>query len=65
MYGDIPDNYDLWEAHERRMEERLARLPKCMNCGEHIQQETAIYLDWARKWICDECAENRREVEED
>lgn len=58
----IPDNYDLWETRDREQEAWRERLPRCMNCGEHIQQETAVYLDCVHKWVCDECADNREEV---
>lgn len=59
---DIPDNYDLWEAHDREQSRRLERLPKCFHCGEPVQQEMAVCLDG--RWYCDECLEmNRVEVE--
>ena len=49
----MPDNYDLWEAHDAEQERRLAKLPVCDRCGEHIQQEKAIYYN--DQWCCEEC----------
>lgn len=33
------DNYSVWEANERRMEDWLSRKPICSYCGQHIQDE--------------------------
>lgn len=58
----IPDNYDIWEAEERRKEHLLERLPECELCGEPIQQEDAVCL--CGSWFCDDCLNsNRREIE--
>lgn len=58
---NIPDNYDLWEAHDREVAKWRSKLPTCQICGDEIQQETAFHKDGF--WICDECIENnRREV---
>ena len=54
----IPDNYDIWEANERRLEQQLASLPVCEHCGNPIQQEDAVCLDGA--WYCDDCLKNNR-----
>lgn len=35
----IPDNYDLWEANERKQEAQLRKRPICSHCGKHIQDE--------------------------
>jgi formylmethanofuran dehydrogenase subunit E len=60
----IPDNYDLWEAHDIEMERRRMRRPECSLCGEHIQQEDAVCIHG--EYICDECLENNRiYIEED
>ncbi len=59
----IPDNYDIWEAHDIEMERRLARRPVCEDCGEHIQDETAFFINGC--WICESCMDNFREVVED
>ena len=58
------DNYDLWEAHDRKEARRIARLPVCDFCGEPIQQERALKL--MGLWVCDECISNNMEwIEED
>jgi formylmethanofuran dehydrogenase subunit E len=49
----IPDNYDKWLQHDAEQERQLQMLPKCSECGEHIQQERAVYYDG--KWCCKEC----------
>lgn len=48
------DNYDLFEAHERQVERRLARLPVCRKCGEPITSEWAYDIDGL--W-CESCYE--------
>lgn len=35
----IPDNYDQWEAEERKKEAWLRKRPVCSHCGKHIQDE--------------------------
>ena len=54
----IPDNYDLWEAHDREQARWLAKLPTCQICGDAIQQERAVCINGF--WYCDECIENNR-----
>lgn len=49
----IPDNYDLWAAHDARQSRLLERLPKCCHCGETIQEERAVRIDFC--WYCAEC----------
>jgi len=58
---NIPDNYDLWEAHDREQCRRLAQLPVCADCDNPIQQEDAVYING--EWLCDDCLSSyRREV---
>lgn len=52
---NIPDNYDLWEAHERRQQRILDRLPKCDRCREPIQDEH--YFDIYGETYCEKCME--------
>lgn len=54
----IPDNYDLWAAHDREQTRQLARLPVCADCGEPIQQEDAIFING--DWLCDDCLSSYR-----
>ena len=57
------DNYDLFEQHEREVAMRLARLPKCNNCGEPITSDYAYDVDGL--W-CEDCFEEyRKEIRVD
>lgn len=56
---NVPDNYDLWEAHDRNQAERLKKLPTCDRCGDAIQQEMAVRI--YGNWFCDECIKECRE----
>ena len=50
-----------YEAYSAEREAELNRLPKCIECGEPIQQTDASYINGG--FICDECIEDlRREV---
>jgi len=55
----IPDNYDLFEAHDREMERRERMLPKCEWCGSPIYQESAFRINGC--WYCDDCLSDLRE----
>lgn len=58
----IPDNYDMWEQHERQAQAELDRLPRCVYCDKPIQQDTAVYIN--DEYICDEClSDMRREIQ--
>lgn len=48
--GDPSGDYARYDAE---MEDRLKMLPVCDCCGEHIQQEKAIYYNG--QWCCEEC----------
>ena len=42
----------------------LESRPECGICGEHIQQDTAVFYDG--EWICDECLDDfRKPIEEE
>ena len=59
----IPDNYEMWERHERKMELRIRKRPVCCECGERIQDEYAYHKD--RLWYHMACmAEYLEPVEE-
>ena len=49
------DNYDIWLAHEREQQNALDRLPYCVRCGEHIQDD--ILFDINDELYCRDCAE--------
>ena len=59
----IPDNYDIWRAHDIEMERRRARRPVCECCGKHIQSETAYLIQG--DWYCEDCMDNYKELVED
>ena len=44
-----------WDAEQH---EKLKKLPKCSECGEHIVQEAAVCIDG--KWYCDQCLKDMR-----
>ena len=51
----MPDNYDRWKEHDADQERRLKMLPICKCCGEHIQQERAVFYEG--NWYCEDCEE--------
>ncbi len=54
MYTDDPlRDFERWDAERER---RLAQLPTCADCGEHIQDETAYYING--EWICKDCMDS-------
>ncbi|OKZ66347.1 MAG: hypothetical protein BHV88_16335 [Clostridiales bacterium 41_12_two_minus] len=57
------DNYDLWKDREQGQEEWLQRRPKCICCGEHIQEETAVQI--RGDYYCDRCLDDMRVYIED
>lgn len=50
---NIPDNYDLWEAHEARQKKQLEALPHCDECGEPIQDD--FYFEINDTIMCECC----------
>lgn len=53
--GYCPDNYDLWEAHERRQNRQLSEYPVCAWCGENIQSEECYEIN--DELYCQNCVE--------
>lgn len=50
-YSDDPlADFDAWDKHQNK---QLERLPVCMDCEQHIQDETAYYING--EWICQSC----------
>lgn len=39
--------------HDREQQAHLARLPKCCECGQPIQDEEAFIING--EWVCEEC----------
>lgn len=60
----IPDNYDVFAAHDREKERRLSNLPKCEYCGNTIQDEYFYIINDEN--ICEDCmkSEFRKSVED-
>lgn len=48
-----------FNRHDAKQERELKRLPRCSECGEHIQQEDAVFIN--SFWYCDECLALMRE----
>ena len=61
---NIPDVYDLWEAHDREQAKRLERLPVCEICGEPIQDEHLYLIN--DEFVCPACLERdfRKDTED-
>lgn len=53
---NVPDNYDLWEAHEANQEKLLEKLPECEICGHPIQDD--FYYEINDAIICENCLNN-------
>lgn len=53
----IPDNYDLWARHEAASERWLAKRPKCVCCGEPIQEDYLYEIN--DELICIDCMNTR------
>lgn len=51
--GYIPDNYDMFDRHDAEQQRQLARLPLCVNCGNHIQTEECYEIN--DELICPDC----------
>ena len=54
--SEIPDNYDMWAAHDAEQERELAKLPVCYECGEPIQTEECYEIN--DELICPQCMED-------
>lgn len=51
----VPDNYDLFVAHDAEQARMLERLPVCDDCLEPIQDE--YYYVFSGRKICQHCME--------
>ena len=52
---NVPDNYELWEAHEARLGKALSERLVCDYCGCHIPED--YYFEINGDIICEECLE--------
>lgn len=60
---NIPDNYDIWLAHEEQMERELEARPVCDHCENRIQEEFCYEVEGMT--ICPRCMDTyfRRELD--
>lgn len=58
MTGRVPDNFDLYDAHERAQAREEANLPHCDRCGEPIYEDYAFRIDG--ELICERCIDDMR-----
>ena len=63
MIEVIPDGYDLFRQRYADQEQWLQRRPKCICCGEHIQEESAVQI--RGDYYCDRCLDDMRVYFED
>ena len=47
------DNYDAWRSHDDEQQRQLERLPVCMECDEHIQEEYCY--EFNGEYLCLRC----------
>lgn len=59
----IADNYDAFREHDSEQEAWLAKLPKCVSCGEPIQDDDLFDIGGALYHV--ECAEDLFKVPND
>ena len=52
----VPDNYDMWEAHETQREMEISRRAVCSDCGEPIMSDLCYYIN--DEYICETCMED-------
>ena len=67
----IPDNYDLWEQHEREQELWEQKRPICCECKNHITDEYAYEIngdimcwDCAEEWLREQAVDIDELIEE-
>ena len=50
---NIPDNYDLWEAHQAKQDKWLSERLVCEYCGQPIQED--FYYEINDEVVCEKC----------
>ena len=50
---NVPDNYDLWEAHDAEQEKALAERYVCDYCGHPIQEDHHYEING--DFLCEGC----------
>ena len=59
----LPDNFDLYDAHERKQSEELKRRPVCSECDEPITGEHCYVIHG--DFYCEKCMAGFYEYTED
>ena len=59
----IGDPLDDFFRHDWEQTRRLSSRPECSECGEHIQDETAYYING--EWICENCMDTYKRYVDD
>ena len=49
----IPDNFDIFCAHEAEKEKQTERYPQCCRCEKHITNDFLFYIEC--DVYCEEC----------
>lgn len=56
----VPDNYDAFVEHDAEQQRWLATLPKCVECGDPIQDE--VYYEIGNRCWCPSCMDDHRRM---
>ena len=56
----VRDAYDLWSIHQSKVEKEQARLPKCCECDEPIEDDDCYEFD--NQLICPRCIDNNHRI---
>jgi len=56
----VPDNYDAFVEHDAEQQGWLATLPKCVECGDPIQDE--VYYEIDNRCWCPSCMDDHRRM---
>lgn len=54
----VPDSYDLWEQKDNNYGKWLEHRPKCIFCGEYIQEDSVVQI--RGDYYCDRCLDDMR-----
>lgn len=56
----IPDNYDLFLAHDKQVYELMKQRPKCDICDEPIQEDYCYEING--ELVCEKCLQDNLRV---
>lgn len=57
---NIPDNYDMWKAHDDAKEKALAQRFVCDECKHHIQEDSHYEING--DFLCKKCVDKLYKV---